>query len=365
MKQNTILYARASGIYNDSRASKEIAALREKGYSLLVLAWDKDGRSKAACKELLPDVPFRFYTAPVEGGLGLKGIGKLLGFWHFLRREMKRMDRTSLLAVHACDLDTGLPLRGLCQKYGIPLIYDIYDYYADSHALPGAALHYLEKQEIRCINEAHTTIICTEERREQLRLAKPQSVTVIYNSPEVAQLPHVDSVYDYAYCGNLGNGRMVKEILEAYPSHSDLKFFFAGIGTYAPLAQKLSETYDNFTFSGSLPYQKVLEAEAQSRILSAIYEPSSRNHRLCAPNKFYESLALDKPVIVCKGTGIDRIVEAEKIGRAIDYDVTAFYAALRELLDKQDSTHAARKLYESHYRWRDIAKRLCQIYESL
>ncbi len=365
MKQNTILYARASGIYNDSRASKEIAALQEQGYSLLVLAWDKDGKAAAACKKLFPEVSFRFYTAPVEGGLGIKGIGKLLGFWRFLRKEMKGVGPTSLLAVHACDLDTGLALRGLCEKYKIPLIYDIYDYYADSHALPGAALRYLEKQEVRCINQAHTTIICTEERREQLHLAKPQRTVVIYNSPEVAELPKVPAVYDYAYCGYLGDGRMVREILEAYPAHSDLKFFFAGIGPYAQIAQRLSEAYENFTFSGSLPYQKVLEAEAESRVLSAIYEPSSRNHRLCAPNKFYESLALDKPVIVCKGTGIDRIVEAEKIGRAISYDVEAFYTALREILGQQESTRAARRLYESRYRWKDMAQRLCQIYKSL
>ena len=365
MEKNTIIYARASGIYNDSRAGKEISALREQGYSIIVLAWDKDGRAASACKDLFPDISFRFYTAPVEGGLGIKGIGKLLGFWRFLKKELKRMEPTSLLAVHACDLDAGLPLRGLCAKYDIPLIYDIYDYYADSHSLPSAALRYLEKQEIRCINQAHTTIICTEERRQQISLAKPQRITVLYNSPEVAELPHVPVIYDYAYCGYLGDGRMVKEILEAYPDNSDLKFFFAGIGPYAQLAQELNAKYENFTFSGSIPYQKVLETEAQSCILSAIYEPSSRNHRLCAPNKFYESLALDKPVIVCKGTGIDRIVEEEQIGRAIDYDVNAFYTALRELIGKRDNTHTARKLYESRYRWRDMATRLCEIYRTL
>lgn len=365
MKQKTILYARASGIYNDSRASKEIAALQKQGFSLHVLAWDKDGKSATACKALFPDASFRFYTAPVEGGLGIKGIGKLLGFWRFLRKEMKKIGAAALLAVHACDLDTGLALRGLCKKHKVPFIYDIYDYYADSHSLPGVAMRYLEKQEVRCINQAHTTIICTEERREQLHLAKPQRVVVIYNSPEVSQLPEVPATYDYAYCGYLGDGRMVKEILESYPANADLKFFFAGIGPYAQMAQSLSESHENFTFSGSLPYQKVLDVEAQSRVLSAIYEPSSRNHRLCAPNKFYESLALNKPVIVCKGTGIDRIVESEHIGRAIVYEVGAFYTALRDLLNKQESSHAARKLYEKRYRWQDSAQQLCQIYKTL
>ena len=47
------------------------------------------------------------------------------------------------------------------------------------------------------------------------------------------------------------------------------------------------------------------------------------------------------------------------------YDVNAFYAALRELLHKRDGAHKARSLYEERYRWKDMAKRLCEIYETL
>ena len=78
-------------------------------------------------------------------------------------------------------------------------------------------------------------------------------------------------------------------------------------------------------------HHEVLNYESKSKCLSAIYNPSyGRNHRLCAPNKFYEALGLGKPVIVCKNTGIDKIVENDNLGIVIDFDVKQFYLAIRK-----------------------------------
>ena len=46
-----------------------------------------------------------------------------------------------------------------------------------------------------------------------------------------------------------------------------------------------------------------------------MYDPNVPNHRYSAPNKFYEALALGKPIVVAKGTGID--VEVERLGVGI------------------------------------------------
>lgn len=104
-------------------------------------------------------------------------------------------------------------------------------------------------------------------------------------------------------------------------------------------------------------------------MISAIYDPSIRNHRLCAPNKFYEALALAKPVIVCKGTGIDEIVEKNKIGIVIDYDESDFYAAVRRLIGnntlRKEMGSRARQLYDSEYRWDIMRKKLIDKYKKI
>ena len=107
--------------------------------------------------------------------------------------------------------------------------------------------------------------------------------------------------------------------------------------------------------------------ESKSICLSAIYEPTIRNHRLCAPNKFYEALALGKPIIVCKGTGIDKVVEENNIGKVIDYDVHQFYNAVRMFKDNPELCaqmgKRARKLYEEKFSWSIMERLLLETYE--
>lgn len=113
----------------------------------------------------------------------------------------------------------------------------------------------------------------------------------------------------------------------------------------------------------------MLQLQASSLCISAIYEPSIRNHQLCAPNKFYEALALRKPIIVCRGTGIDSIVEKNNIGIVIDYSAEEFYKAVRFLKANpcivQQQGLNARKLYEEEYSWSLMKKRLIDAYMRL
>ena len=88
----------------------------------------------------------------------------------------------------------------------------------------------------------------------------------------------------------------------------------------------------------------------------------NRNHQLCAPNKFYEALALSKPIIVCKGTGIDNIVQENKIGIVINYSASEFYDAVIWFKNNLEEAIAmgnrGRLLYEENYRWSIMEQKL-------
>lgn len=369
-KATFVSYIRATGIYDDSRATKEIMALASNGYNVHVIGWDRDGLALKRCKELFKEqnVEFSFFGQNVGSKIGLKGIFKMLGFIRFVMGTLRKSkDRIDI--VHACNLDAGWGAYLVCKNLKIPMVYDIYDYYIDSHKIPRVLIPLIECMEIAVINHSKCTIICTKERMEQLQKADPKKVVVIYNSPNIQETVHVDPRWDYAYCGSLGRLRLIQEILAEYPKHQNMKFVFAGSGVYAKQAQLLSEEYENFTFLGSLSYQDVLDVERQAKIISAIYEPSIRNHRLCAPNKFYESLALGKPVIVCKHTGIDVIVKEHDLGAVIDYSATEFYNALEDLTKNENRcmqiSDRARKIYEEKYNWTLMEQNLLQMYREI
>ena len=233
---------------------------------------------------------------------------------------------------------------------------------------PQAQQGTVEGMEIDIIDHAAVTILCTEERIEQIEKAHPKKVIVIHNSPDVPEPETVECVYDYAYCGSLCDMRLIKEILDGYKEHNGFRFAFAGNDKYQKEVKELAGLYGGLEYFGTVPYSEVLEIEKKSKVLSAIYEPSIRNHRLCAPNKFYEALALGKPVIVCRGTGIDRIVEEQKIGMVINYDAEEFYEALTKLVSDDalcaEMGKKARMLYEKEYNWKNMKDRLKGIYNA-
>lgn len=366
-----VLYIRSSNIYDDSRATKEISAFAEKGYKVHVIGWDRDGKARECSEKVFSKynrtVTVDFFNVHLGGGIGLKNISKLLQWVLWTNKQIKR--NSDVDVIHACNLDGVLGVFKYAKRKGIKIIYDIYDYYIDSHSIPKIVEKMIEGLEISIINSSEAIIICTEERKEQIAKANPKKVIVVHNSPNVEQVTNFEEKYDYSYCGSLFGQRLIKEIFDDYRKNENLSFAIAGYGDYSGLAKELSCSFQRFHYYGSISYEHVLKIESETKVISAIYEPTIRNHRLCAPNKFYEALALAKPVIVCRGTGIDQIIANNKAGIVIDYDSEQFYKALKFLINNpkvcKEMGANARYLYEHEYKWEIMEQRLLNLYEEI
>ena len=367
-----VAFIRSDGIYLDSRAIKEVTALLEAGYQVTILGWDRDGAALERCSQVFTGEnrpEYYFFDSRVIGFIGgIRNIGLVLKWLIWIYKRLKSIGQIDI--VHACDFDTGVAAYRYYKHHQVKLIYDIYDYYIDTHRMPSLLSVIVEKMEVNVINNADLTIICTEERRVQINKSKPKDLIILHNSPDVTEIPNTTMEYDYAYVGDLADIRLIDEIFSHYQENSDLCCYFAGNGTLVQTAEQLDAQYDQFTYGGrALSYSEVIVIESRAMCLAAIYDPSYRNHQLCAPNKFYEALALAKPVIVVRGTGIDKIVEQYNIGIVIDYNVQAFYNAIRELKGNAalriQMGRNARALYEEKYRWSVMKERLIKAYEKL
>lgn len=364
----TVAFVRASNIYDDSRASKEIRALLDTGYKILILGWNRDGRALEKTKTLFENanVEVSFYDCSAKNGIGIRNISKLLKFIIWVYKTLKQLRPD---CVHACDLDAGIGSFLYCKIMKKAMVYDIFDYYVDSRNMPVILQFFVERLEVTIINFANATIICTEERKIQISKAHPQKMIVLHNSPDVSEVVPEKIEFDYAYCGALLSKRLLGEILNKYENYSELNFCFAGYGEYASLSEENDSRFPNFSYRGAVPYAEVLDIERKSRCLAAIYEPTIRNHRLCAPNKFYEALALAKPIIVCRGTGIDKIVQENELGFVIDYDVDQFYEAVKMVKENPEMAEKmgqkARTIYEQKYKWTVMKQRLIDLYEDI
>lgn len=169
----------------------------------------------------------------------------------------------------------------------------------------------------------------------------------------------------------LSNGRYLKEMANVIKQHPEFEWHVGGFGELEDYFKKLSNNYHNIYFYGKLQYSEVLFLEGRCDIMTAIYDPSVPNHKYAAPNKFYESLMLGKPVIMMKNTGMDRIVSKYRTGEVIDLSNQNFSTAFLDSIIKISkdknmiSEEYVRSLYKKMFSWNIMEKRLLRAYGDL
>ena len=171
------------------------------------------------------------------------------------------------------------------------------------------------------------------------------------------------------YFGILSASRLIKEMIEVVSENKEYELHIGGFGVLEDYVKEAAEKNENIIFYGTVPYQKVLEVESESDILTAIYDPAVKNHFYAAPNKFYESLMLGKPVIMAKNTGMSEIVEEHDIGATIDFSKEGIENGLIELTKKKlrwpQMSSRMKKLYSEEYSWDEMERRLIRAYQEL
>ena len=289
----------------------------------------------------------------------------------WLLKNLARMKK-EIDIIHSCDFDTAIPAKIISKVYKTKLVYDIFDYYIDSHYVPNKLKNTIEKAEISVIEKADLTIICTEQRREQIKKANPKKCIVIYNTPFIEKeklkkniIKSNSSKIKIVYVGILQETRLLKEVGEEIVKNEDIELHIGGVGDLQKFFEELSSKYDNIFYYGRMEYEDVLNLEKDSDILFATYDPKIENHKYSAPNKLYEAMALGKPIIVCEGTGIDKIVDKYEMGVSIKYDQEEFIKAINIIKENSSLGKNNIDLYKNNYDWRIMEQRLIENYNQL
>jgi len=370
-----VVYLRSTSIFNDSRATKETNTLIKYNFKLLVLGWDRDGFGASKLNSLSEKNNFEiaYFKIRSNYGDGYKSLGKLILFQLWLLIKMLK-NLNSFDLIHCCDFETALPAFVISKLFKKRLIYDIYDYYIHSRPVPKFLKRFIENLEIGIINNADTVIICNENRYEQMSKTKPKNIIVIYNTPEInfssdsKLFNKQDNIFRIVYVGLLQKGRLLSEIADIVSANSEIELHVGGYGKLSEYFKELSKKHNNIVFYGEMDYNSALLLEAKADVLFATYDPKIINHKYSAPNKFYEAMALKKPIIVSRGTGIDKVVEEENIGIVIDYDAKSFFAAVQYLKNNSgkciEMGKNGRILYDKKYSWEIMEKKLLSIYKT-
>lgn len=370
-----VVFMRSNPISPDPRVEKEVDSLIKNNWHVQIVAWDRDRKYKEKVQFLKRTQAIkitRFGIPATFGGGFKKNLFPLLRFQIKLFQWLLQHKNTYDI-IHACDFDTAF-IGTICGKLlHKKVIYDMFDSVTAPFHGPAMIGKVVEKIDIALLNRVDAVIICTEKRKGQIANASPKKIEVIYNTPLPMPLNHDFHLnkekVKIVYVGILAKERLIKELVEIVKANGNYELHIGGFGEYADELAELAQKYDNILYYGKIPYDKTLALENSCDIMTAIYDPKVSNHYYAAPNKFYEALMLGKPLIMVKNTGMSEVVAAHNLGELIDYNQHSLQQAIEKLIErKKEWPEISRKmklLYEDHYSWSEMEKRIITLYSHL
>lgn len=368
-----VLILRSNPIAPDPRVEKIARALCQQGWKVEVLGWDRTAALPSPVHTDFGEV----HRLPIRARFG-SGLGNLpqlirwqVGLLFWLLRHPKDFQ-----AVHACDFDTVLPALLVGRLRKIPLIYDIFDFYADHlRRTPNWIKSMIRRVDLWVIGQADAVILVDDSRRSQIAGSKPRLLEVVYNSPEDWQPNNNLEKDDHfslriAYIGLLQKERGIFELLDVLQTHPQWGLDVAGFGGDEDEIRERIVSLPNVRWHGRIPYETALRLSAGADVLIATYDPAIPNHRYSSPNKIFEAMMLARPIIVAKDTNMDLIIQRYNCGVIVPYgDRAALEETLRFLEcnpdQRQQMGQNGRRAYETQFGWPIMKERLIRLYEKV
>lgn len=374
---NRIVFLRSNSVNPDSRIEKETNALKGAGHDVTILCWDRSN-SKTQEPDYLHqsngDIMIIRFGIPAEYGAGMSSLFPFLVFqirmalWLVLHRK-------SFEVIHACDYDTAFTGYLISRVLRKKLVFDIFDFLFFK---PSGKLSFFKQliktMQLKVVDEADHTIICTEKRIEQIAGSTPKNITIIHNSPppinqKNLQVDLNSSKTKIVYVGILQDLRFLKEMAEVIQQMADVELHIGGFGKYESYFRDLSNQSDSIIYYGKLSYAETLALENSCDVMTAIYDPAYDNHYFAAPNKFYEALMLGKPLIMIQGTGMSEIVLNNDFGEVVDYTKDSLKKGIIRLIQRKSEWpeigNRMNDMYQKQFSWSEMEKRLIHLYEGL
>lgn len=289
-------------------------------YRVICFLWDRQGDFRPPFVH--PNVTYRLCKTHA-GYHDLITFLKipLFNLWLLWQLLSARVDR-----IHAIDLDTGIAGFVVARLKGRKFVYQCIDpYYA---ALPKNWPCFLaglaRRIENFVISRSDLFIITDMLRMTQHEGARPKQVIEFANVMPL-QLPHAGGErlgnFVVGYIGSLNEGRNLFTLIEAVSELKEEGVTLV-IGGFGKLETKILEQADlleNVTFIPWVPYERLLELESDFDVLAIVYDKDDAAHRWASPNKFFEGMALGKPVIVGEGTLAEQRMMAAGNGLSVPY----------------------------------------------
>lgn len=350
-----IVLFRSNNIF-DSRVNKYLNFYQKENIKYTIVGWDKK-----LTGEKKNHYDFFRYKAEEDIG-GIKAIRNHISWMIFVYKYLKQ--NKDFTTIHACDLNSAFPsaIYKLLHNKSVVLIFDACDWFSSNFANKKILYWAFNLMERFTYKFADELIICEPERIKQIQFKVRKSPLVMRNIPEVDEsyILTKDSKFSFnnefptlAYMGSFTKGRFLKELLDTVQKEN-INLLIAGSGDneLMQICEKMN-ALPNFKYFGRVDMIEGLRMEYAADVIYAMYCKSNPNHIFAAPNKYYESLFLSKPLITTKGTIVGEKVEKYNTGWTIEEDIKELKEIITNfrLSEIEEKGANAYKLWTNKFRY--------------
>ncbi|MFO7863907.1 MAG: glycosyltransferase [Salinivirgaceae bacterium] len=173
------------------------------------------------------------------------------------------------------------------------------------------------------------------------------------------------------YSGGINKHRGLQIVIRALPKviakYPKARLWIVGSGSYVPnllcLAQDLNVA-DSITFHGHKPYPEVFSLLMQTDIALIPHVKSEQTDN-SSPNKLYEYMLSNKPILASNCKSIQRVVKNERIGVTYIHDnPDDFVDKLSVIVNNKEAFESGYSVLREKYLWSITARNLIALYKN-
>ncbi|MCT4582625.1 MAG: glycosyltransferase family 4 protein [Flavobacteriales bacterium] len=361
---------------NDSRVLKEALSLSKAGYNVEVIAHHDKGLEK---EEKIGEVTVKRVSYLDRTTAGT--FTKIIAYIQFIFAALKQTKNADFL--HCNDLNT-LPIGYLAKKVyrrTVKIVYDAHEYETEVNHLKGFKQQLIKFEERQLIKHADATITVSDAIAKEYKKLYPNIDTprLVLNCPNYKKIENQDlfrkhfnlpeDVTIFLFQGNLSKGRGIELTIEAFKNVSDKKnvIVFMGYGNLENLIKQTAQEESNIFFHEAVPQKNLLNYTTSADFGILFYENSCLNHYYCSPNKMFEYIMAEIPVIISNLYEMKKIINQYKVGVIAEENTPeGLIEAIKKasLLDRAE-THQNLLQTKQIYNWENQEKELVEIYHTL
>ncbi|MCD4845137.1 MAG: glycosyltransferase family 4 protein [Methanosarcinales archaeon] len=370
-----VILIRSNPIDPDIRITKEAQTLADAGYNVNILGWDREKKyPEIECRS-----NYLIHRIKLKAPFGMKIVFYLPIWWiyEFIWLLKERWD-----IVHASDFDTFIPALIAAKIKKKPIIYDIYDFYADVVTLPKLLRWTTAKIDKIFMKFASAVIIVDKSILKQIGGYINNYIVIIMNTPKDVfkniklekKTENKKDIFTIFYLGGIYKTRYpnLDKIILSIKGMSDVELIIGGYADDNTIHElkKNMENMNNAKFIGKITDEEAIKHTIKADLLFALYDPSGLSNRYLSPNKLFEAMMYAKPILVSENSTMAEIVRENNYGIVVNCrDVKEIKGAIIKLKNDpglcRQLGENARKAYDEKYNWQIMEQRLLGLYDKL